>query len=194
MGWLALDDLEIGSDRLGVGLWIFFERDSARKQVSYISRPGVGANGCDRNMRNDLLLGREVKNELPGDGLKQPAFVAEGDAVPGGEGARLKQRIFHAGNLLLHSLQGLPNDRGTDFSSAQVADFFDLQEIEKGIILGGGNQSGFFPTRQLTRREPQNAKQVRSTVSVHGCMQSYCPHYQEAGFVNASGNKDSRNR
>jgi hypothetical protein len=42
-----------------------------------------------------------------------------------------------------------------------------LQEIEKRIALGGGYQSGFFPRCQLTRREPQYAKQVRLTVSVH---------------------------
>jgi len=43
-----------------------------------------------------------------------------------------------------------------------------LQEIKKRIGLGGGYQFGSFPTRQLTRRNPQYAKQVRSTVSVHG--------------------------
>jgi upstream activation factor subunit UAF30 len=43
-----------------------------------------------------------------------------------------------------------------------------LQEIEKGIALSRGHQSGFFPVRQLTRREPKNTQQIRSTVSVHG--------------------------
>jgi len=47
-----------------------------------------------------------------------------------------------------------------------------LEEIEKRIALRGGNQSGFFPPCQLTRREPQYAKQVRSTVSVHGCVRT----------------------
>jgi len=49
-----------------------------------------------------------------------------------------------------------------------VTHFFDLQKVEEGVCLSGGNQSGLFPTRQLTRREPQDAKQIFSPVSVHG--------------------------
>jgi hypothetical protein len=52
--------------------------------------------------------------------------------------------------------------------SAEVANFFDLQQVEKGIALSGGYQSGFFPTCQLTRREPKNPEQVCSTIAVHG--------------------------
>ena len=96
--------------------------------------------------------------------------MPEGYAAPAGERACFEQRILHARHLLQHGIERLANHRRAYFFRAQVAYFLDLQEIEKRIILGGGNQSGFFPTRQLTRREPQNAKQVRSTISVHGCI------------------------
>src|SRR6516164_4113174 len=94
--------------------------------------------------------------------------MAEGDAVSGRKSSGFEERIFHARHLLLHGLQGLPDHGRTDLFRAQVTDFLDLQKIEERIALSGGNQSGLFPTCQLTRREPQNAKQIRSTVSVHG--------------------------
>ena len=89
--------------------------------------------------------------------------------MAGGVGAGLKQGILHARDLLQHGIKRLPDHRRTDFLGAQIANFFDLQEIEKRIAFGGGYQSGFFPIRQLTRREPKDTQQIRSTISVHGC-------------------------
>ena len=96
--------------------------------------------------------------------------MPKGNPVSGEERARFQQRIFHTRYLLLHRLQGLADDGRAHFLGAQVANFLYLQEIEERITLGGGYQFGLFPTCQLTRREPQNSKQVRSTVSVHGDM------------------------
>jgi hypothetical protein len=84
------------------------------------------------------------------------------------KGAGLKQGIVHPCDLFLHGLERLPDDHRAHLAGAQVTNFLDLQEIKKRIGLGGGYQFGSFPTRQLTRRDPQYAKQVRSTVSVHG--------------------------
>jgi hypothetical protein len=78
-----------------------------------------------------------------------------------------EQRIFHTSYLFLHGLEGLPDYRWTHFSRAQIAHFLDLQQIKKRIALGGGYQSGLFPSCQLARREPQNANQIRSIVSIH---------------------------
>lgn len=50
---------------------------------------------------------------------------------------------------------------------AQVADFLDLQEIEKGVGLGDGDEASFFPARQLAGREAKNPYQIDSIVAVH---------------------------
>src|SRR5215475_1823062 len=101
--------------------------------------------------------------------------MPERNAVPAGERPRLEQWILHACHLLLHRFKGLANHRRPHLLGTQVTDFFDLQEVEKRVILSGGYQSGFFPTCQLTRREPQDPKQVRSTISVHGCLELLLP-------------------
>ncbi len=167
----ALDDLQVGGDGLGVGIRIFLLRDAAREQRGDVWFFGFRPERYHGSTSNHLLLGRKVENELAGDGLEQFAIVPEGDPVPVGEGGGFEQGIVHAGDLLLHGLQRLANDGRAHFLGTQVADFFDLQEVKKRVVLSGGHQSSFFPTGQLTRREPQNAKQVGSTVSVHGCMQ-----------------------
>jgi hypothetical protein len=95
--------------------------------------------------------------------------MPEGDAVSRAKRTGLEQRILHPGYLLLHGLERLPDDRRTHLAGAQITHFLDLQQVKKGITLGDGYQSGLFPSRQLTRREPKYAKQVCSTVSVHGC-------------------------
>jgi len=87
--------------------------------------------------------------------------------MAGAKSAGLEQWILHPGRLLLHGLERLPDHRGPHFVSAQVAYFLDLQEVKKGIALSGGDQFGFFPSRQLTRREPKNPEQVCSTISIH---------------------------
>ena len=88
--------------------------------------------------------------------------------MPGRSGPRLEQRIFHARDLLLHGFERLTNDSGTHLLGAQIAHLLDLQQIKKRVAFRDGHQSGLFPTRQLTRREPKYAEQVLSTVSVHG--------------------------
>jgi hypothetical protein len=93
--------------------------------------------------------------------------VAESNAMPGAEDARLDQRILHSCSLFLHGIKRPPDYRGAHLVSAQVANFLDLQEVKKGVALGGGYQFGFFPSCQLTRRKPKNPKQICSTVSVH---------------------------
>ncbi len=82
--------------------------------------------------------------------------------------SRFEQRILHTSYLLLHGFERLTDYRRAHFSRAQIAYFLNLQQIKKGIALGGGYQSGLFPSCQLTRREPQNANQIRSIVSIHG--------------------------
>src|SRR5690349_4307288 len=93
--------------------------------------------------------------------------MTEGDAMAGGKSARFKQRVFHAGNLLLHGLERLPDDGGAHFTRAQITHLLDLQKVKKGITFGSGYQFGLFPSCQLTRRDPKYAKQIRSTISVH---------------------------
>ena len=104
----------------------------------------------------------------PGNRLDDFALMAKGDAVAGGESASFEQRVFHPGDLLLHCFKRLADYRRPHFSCAEITNFFYLQEIEKGIALSSGDQFGFFPSSQLARRDPKDAKQIRSTVSVHG--------------------------
>ena len=83
------------------------------------------------------------------------------------EGPGFEQRIFHPGNLLQHGFKRLPDHRGTHLAGAQITHFLDLQEFEERIALGSGHQSGLFPGCQLTRRDPQDAKQIGLSVSIH---------------------------
>ena len=89
------------------------------------------------------------------------------DPVTGAKRSRLEQRILHSRYLLLHGLERLTDDSGPHFAGTQVTHFLDLQEIKKRIGLGRGYQSSLFPSCQLTRREPQYAKQICSVVSIH---------------------------
>ena len=73
--------------------------------------------------------------------------MAEGDSLARRESSGFKQRIFHAGNLLLHGIERLPYHRRPHFAGAQITHFLDLQEVEKRIALGGRYQSSFFPSR-----------------------------------------------
>jgi hypothetical protein len=57
--------------------------------------------------------------------------MAEGDAMPGSVSGCLEQGIVHAGDLFLHRFQRLANHSRTNFLSAQVADFFDLEQVEE---------------------------------------------------------------
>ncbi len=83
------------------------------------------------------------------------------------ESASFEQGIRHSRNLLLHGLERLANNGRAHFAGAQVADFLDLQQIEKGIGLGDGDEASFLPARQLARREAKNPYQIDSIVAVH---------------------------
>src|SRR5256712_11304421 len=93
--------------------------------------------------------------------------------------SRFEQRILQTSYLLLHGFERLTNDRWAHFSRAQIAYFLNLQQIKKGIALGGRYQSGLFPSCQLTRREPQNANQIRSIVSIHSSKE-LCRYYRKS--------------
>ena len=73
-------------------------------------------------------------------------------------GAGLEQWILHARDLLQHCVERLADYSGPHFSRAKVANLFYLEKVKKGIAFGGGYQSGFFPTRQLTRRDPKDTQ------------------------------------
>ena len=109
----------------------------------------------------------EVHDELPAGRFQRVPFVAERHPGPGGEGAGFEQRIFHARNLLEHGLQRFADDGRAHPLGAQVANFFHLQEVDKGIAVRDRDQSGFLPLDQLSRRDAQDANYVRSTVTVH---------------------------
>src|SRR5713101_3559153 len=100
--------------------------------------------------------------------------MTEGDAMMSRSvGAGLEQRILHARDLLQHCVERLADYSGPHFSRAKVANLFYLEKVKKGIAFGGGYQSGFFPTRQLTRRDPKDTQSICSSISVHGCSGSF---------------------
>src|SRR5271166_2488102 len=82
-------------------------------------------------------------------------------------GARLEQRVLHAGYLLLHGLERLADDSRTHALGAQVANFDELEEIVPGEGIGNGNKSRALPTGQLARGDVQETKNTLSTVSIH---------------------------
>jgi hypothetical protein len=83
-----------------------------------------------------------------------------------------EQWIFHAGGLLLHCGQRLPNFDRTHAPRAQVPHFFNLEQIEERVALGGRNKLALLPRHQLVRADAENANQILSSVSVHGCKPS----------------------
>src|SRR5581483_7153954 len=122
----------------------------------------------------------EVEHELARDGLQHLAFMAKRNAMPlGGKGSRFEQRIFHSRHLLLHGFQRLPDHRRAHFPCAQVPNLLYLEKVKKRIALACGYQSGLFPSCELTRRKAKYAKQVRSTISIHGCMGTFSSYYPE---------------
>jgi len=156
----------VSRNRLSLGVGIFFERDALGEKPGDIRGNRLGLNQRDRGTGN-IVSGGKIEHELAGDRFDQPALVAESNAMPGAEDARLDQRILHSCSLFLHRIKRPPDYRRAHFMSAQVANFLDLQEVKKGIAFGDGYQFGFFPSCQLTRRKPKNPKQICSTVSVH---------------------------
>src|SRR6266496_1363873 len=84
-----------------------------------------------------------------------------------GERTCLKQRIFHAGSLLLHCRQRLLNFRRSHSSCAEVANFLYLQQVKKSVALGGRHQTGLLPDRELPRGQAKNPDQVFPAISIH---------------------------
>src|ERR1019366_5378581 len=165
---IHVENLQVDGNRFALRRRILFQLDSARKQVDYVGDDQFRtvAPGAGHNFR---FVGGEVEHELSSDGLKQPAAVPECHAVPALIGARFQQRILHSRHLLQHGVKRLRDYRRTHSLAAQVADFLDLQEIEKGIILARLDQTRLLPCVQLARSEPENAQQVETAVAIHKC-------------------------
>src|SRR5207253_7146246 len=117
---------------------------------------------------------------LAGNGLNQLALMGKSDPMMAcRKSSRFEQRVFHASYLFLHGLERLTDHRWTHFARTKLAYFLDLYQIKKRIALGGGYQSGLFPSCQLTRREPPNANQLRSIVSIHSSKE-LCRYYRKS--------------
>src|ERR1035438_1251872 len=100
--------------------------------------------------------------------------MPEGDAAAAAIRAGFEQRIFHARNLFLHGLERLADHGGTNPLRAQIANFLDLYEIEKRILVCSRNQSRLLPGLELARNEPKNTEQLGAAISIHGCQLCLC--------------------
>src|SRR5882672_6444438 len=163
---IEFQHLFIHLDRLHLTAGVFLEGNAAGEKIRHIRRSRLRADGNEYAAYHSRA-GREIEQELPGDGFDDSTLMAEGNPVTRRERSRLKQRILHSRHLLLHGFERLPDHRRTHFAGAQVAHFLDLQKLEKRIAFGCGHQSSFFPSRQLARREPKNAKQICPMISIH---------------------------
>src|SRR3981189_999163 len=94
--------------------------------------------------------------------------MPEGHAMSTLIGAGLEQWILHAGNLFLHGFERLPYDGRPNTLGAEVAHFFDLHEIEEGIVFACRHQSCLLPGLKLARNEPKDAQQVCAAIAIHG--------------------------
>src|SRR4051794_18494260 len=164
--WIEFQYLLIHFDRLGLMIGIFFERDTTCEQLGGIGRGRVRI-ARNRRAADDPLSRRKIKHELAGNRLQHFALMAKRNAVSSGESSSFEERVLHASHLFQHGLKRLPDHGWTNLAGAQIAYFFDLQEFEKRIVFSGGDQSSFLPGCQLTRRHPENTKQIGLTVSIH---------------------------
>jgi len=108
----------------------------------------------------------EVHYELAGERFNRRTLMAEHDAGLAGECAHFHQRVFHTGDLA-HGAQRFKDHGGANALGAEIAELFDLQEIKEGIGIRRGQQTGFFPARQLPRCNAKYPQNVRSIVSFH---------------------------
>ena len=190
MHGIHVENLQVSCDRLALRGGIFFQHDPARKQVGNVGNHQFRS--IPRRAGHDFtLFGGEIEHELSGDGLQQPALVPESNAVSAAIGASFEQRIPHAGNLLLHGFERLPDDGRTNALGAEVAHFLDLHQIEKGILFARRHQSCLLPGLKLARNEPENAQQVCAAVARHGCIKlssliirNFCAGMQVATWWN----------
>src|SRR5437867_797707 len=128
MVWVELQNALVSGNGLSVVIWVFLQRNPARKKLGDVSglRLGLDDHWSRRASLHALTCG-EIKHELPSDRLHNFALMSKRDAMSGNERARFEQRILHSGHLLLHGFERLPNHSGTYLARAQVANLFDLQ-------------------------------------------------------------------
>src|SRR6266446_6986845 len=141
---IHIENLHIDNDRLVLRGGIFFQRDPARKQVGNVGNHQFRSVTL-RTGYHFSFFGREIKHELPRDGLQQPPLMPESDAMSALIGAGLEQRILHACNLFLHGFERLPDDGRTNTLGAKIAYFLYLHEIEEGIVFACRYQSCLLP-------------------------------------------------
>ena len=166
----------VSPNRKRVLAGIILQRNPTGKELSHIGHRGFGLHNRYLRTAYHALLRGKVEHELPGDRFDQLALMPKSNPMmASGERSRFEQWILHARHLLLHGLKRLPDHGRADLSGAQIAYFFYLQQVEEGIAPSGGYQSGFFPSCQLARGEPQDANQIRSIVSVHVCKGTLLP-------------------
>ena len=106
---------------------------------------------------NDFTL-IEIHYELASQRLNCRTLMAKHNARLAGECPHFHQRVFHAGNLS-HGAQRFKNHGRTHALGAEIAQFFDLQEIKERIGFRRRQQTGFFPACQLpscNAKDPQN--------------------------------------
>jgi hypothetical protein len=142
--------------------------DPTRKQIDHVGDDQFRAS-APRTSHDFRFFGGKVEHELPGNRLQQPSLMPERYPVSTQVGTRFEQRILHPRHLFQHGIQRPPDHRRTNPLAAQVTYFFDLQQIEKRVVLTRFDQPGLLPSLQLTRSNPQNAQQIDATVPVHNC-------------------------
>jgi hypothetical protein len=86
----------------------------------------------------------EIHYKLPGQRLNRGALMTEHDARLAGKCPHFHHWVFHAGNQT-HGAQRFKDHRGAHTLGAEVAHFFDLQEVKERIGIYCGQQTGFFP-------------------------------------------------
>jgi len=143
VGGLKLEGFVVGGKGFGLGCGILFERDAAGEPDGglVLARSGFGL--WDRSARDDFLASGEIHYKLSGDGLEEFALVTEGDAVMlgGGGSSGLDQRVTHAGGLLLHGFERLADYGRANPHGAEVANFFDLEQIGERVGRTGRDES-----------------------------------------------------
>src|SRR5581483_7420200 len=154
--WFQFKHPLVSSDGFGVEVWVFFQGNAAREQLRCALITGRRLRGWG-SAGNDLLLVSKVHHKLPGNGFQQLSIVAEGDAMSGGVGSSLEQRVLHARYLPLHRFKRAPNHPRPHFSRTEVPYLLNLSEIGKRVGLGRGDQARTLPYCQLPRRDPQNS-------------------------------------
>ena len=115
----------VGAGQAGAQTAISLRTGGYTGQITVIGDEGYVP--YERPPLSKLFLAGEIEHELARDGFHQPPLMPEGNTPPALVCARLEQRIFHAGNLLLHRFQRLPDHRRAHLLRAQVSHFLDLQ-------------------------------------------------------------------